>query len=102
MTFELRIYTPAEGRLDDVLRRFRDHTDGLFRLHGMHATGYWVGDDGNLYYVLRHEGDAKANWAAFLADDRWLRVRDTSEAEGRIVESVEAIRMTPTDFSASV
>jgi hypothetical protein len=33
--YELRIYHAYEGKLDDVLRRFREHTTKLFEKHGM-------------------------------------------------------------------
>ena len=40
--FEQRIYTTKEGKLDDLLKRFRDHTTKLFEKHGMTNIGYWV------------------------------------------------------------
>ena len=33
--FELRTYTTHEGKLDDLLARFRNHTTKLFEKHGM-------------------------------------------------------------------
>ena len=41
-TFELRIYVTNEGKLPDLLKRFRDHTCKLFEKHGMENIGYWV------------------------------------------------------------
>ena len=32
--FELRTYTAHEGRLNDVVNRFRDHTARIFERHG--------------------------------------------------------------------
>lgn len=43
--FELRTYTAAEGKLDAVLARFRDHTVKLFEKHGITNIGYWVPKD---------------------------------------------------------
>src|SRR5690349_20596967 len=40
--FELRTYTAAEGKLDALNARFRDHTNKLFVKHGMELIGYWT------------------------------------------------------------
>ena len=40
--YELRLYYPNEGKLDDLLARFRNHTTGLFEKHGFTNVGYWV------------------------------------------------------------
>jgi hypothetical protein len=33
--YELRIYHAISGKLDELVARFRDHTDQLFAKHGM-------------------------------------------------------------------
>src|ERR1700692_2095735 len=38
--YELRIYHALEGKLDDLLRRFRDHTTKLFEKHGNKKVGH--------------------------------------------------------------
>ena len=38
--FELRTYTTHEGKLDALNARFRDHTVGLFKKHGIESIGY--------------------------------------------------------------
>jgi hypothetical protein len=38
--YELRIYYLNEGKLDDLLRRFRDHTIALFNKHNMKSLAY--------------------------------------------------------------
>ena len=35
--FEMRTYTAHPGRLDALMRRFRDHTTRIFEKHGMMA-----------------------------------------------------------------
>ena len=42
MIYELRIYTAAQGRMPDLLARFRDHTMTIFERHGMKNVGYWL------------------------------------------------------------
>ena len=74
--YELRIYTCNEGKLPDLLKRFRDHTCKLFEKHGMTNIGYWVpvekadGADNTLIYIVSHRSRdaAKESWKAFGAD----------------------------------
>jgi len=105
--FELRIYHAAEGRCEDMLARFRDHTVELFARHGMGNVGYWVPVEGaagagsTLYYVLSFpDREAREGaWEAFLADPEWLEVKAATEADGKIVDRIESFLMAPTDFS---
>lgn len=105
--YELRTYTAAEGKLDNVVARFRDHTRSIFDRHNMKSVGYWVPSEGplagkTLVYILEHPSreDATKNWAAFRADPEWVKVKAESEAAGPIVAKAESVFMTPTDFSA--
>lgn len=105
--FELRTYTCSEGKLPDLLARFRDHTTTIFNRHHMTSIGYWVPQDpprstNTLIYVLAHPSReaAKANWAAFVSDPEWKKVQSESEANGKIVTHVDSVFMTPADFSA--
>lgn len=108
--YELRTYTAAPGRLDDVLARFRDHTIGIFNRHGMESVGYWVPQDAKdgagqkLIYLLRHPSREAAvkNWAAFRADPEWQSVSKASEAHGKIVIHTESVFLAPADFSPAV
>jgi hypothetical protein len=101
--YELRTYTAAEGKLDALLARFRDHTIKIFnRLH-MESVGYWVPEDSKntLIYVLKHPSRAEAdkNWAAFQADPEWQKAKAESEKGGPLATKVERVWMKPTDFS---
>ena len=40
--YELRVYHANEGKLDDLIKRFRDHTRSLFEKHGMKNVAYWT------------------------------------------------------------
>src|SRR5688572_33008489 len=73
--FELRTYTAPEGRLDDLLARFRNDTMRIFEKHGMENVGYWVPQDApasanTLIYILAHDSRdaATKSWAAFRED----------------------------------
>lgn len=103
--YELRIYHPAPGRHDALLSRFRDHTASLFERHGMTNVGYWVPEDTTdrrLLYLLAYPDAAARDsaWAGFLADPDWIAARDSSEANGPLVERIESTYLAPTDFSA--
>jgi hypothetical protein len=104
--YELRIYHTYEGKLDDLLRRFRDHTTKLFEKHGIKNVAYWTPTDEplkgkTLVYILAHPSReaATANWKAFQNDPEWQSVRDKSEAAGKIVEKVDSTFLVMTDFS---
>jgi hypothetical protein len=104
--FELRTYTTEPGKLPDLLKRFRNHTTKLFEKHGMTNIGYWVPSDeprskDTLIYLLAHDTReaAKKSWTGFRSDPDWIKVRDASEAPGKIVKKVESVFVTPTDFS---
>lgn len=107
--YELRVYHVFEGKLDDLLRRFRDHTMQLFEKHGIKNIAYWLPTDEplkgkTLIYILAHPSRdaATANWKAFREDPDWISVRDKSEANGKLVEKVDSTFLSLTDFSPAL
>jgi len=101
--YELRTYTTLPGRLPALNARFRDHTMKLFAKHGMKNVIYLtpMDEENKLVYLLAHESRdaAKKSFAAFGADPDWKAARDASEKDGKIVEKVESVFLTPTDYS---
>lgn len=104
--FEMRTYYTFPGRLDALHKRFRDHTRRVFEKHGMTNVGYWVpqdapGHENTLVYIISHASreQAKANWAAFIADPEWKKISDASQVDGKIVERIESVFMDATDYS---
>jgi hypothetical protein len=107
--YELRVYHTLEGKLNDLLKRFREHTTKLFEKHGIKNVAYWTPLDepaksNTLIYILAHPSReaAAANWKAFQDDPEWKSVRDKSEENGKIVEKVDSTYMALTDFSPAV
>ena len=105
--FELRTYTAHPGKLGDLEARFRNHTLKLFEKHGMKNIGYWTPSDAplkenTLIYIVAHESRdaAKKSWDAFRVDPNWVKARDASEANGKIVAKVESVFLDATDYSA--
>jgi len=104
--FELRTYTCLPGRLPNLTTRFKDHTLKLFEKQGMENLMYFntVEKDGaqsKLVYLLGHKNQEAAtkSWEAFRADPVWIAARDASEKDGKIVEKVESVYLTPLPFS---
>jgi len=107
--YELRVYTAAEGKLPDLLKRFREHTRHLFERHGMKNVAYWTATDepkkaNTLIYILKYPSReaATASWKAFQDDPEWQQVRNKSEENGKLVEKVDSTFMVLTDFSKSI
>ncbi|HEV3339619.1 MAG TPA: NIPSNAP family protein [Pirellulales bacterium] len=105
--YEMRIYWAAEGKLDALNARFRDHTTKLFEKHGMTNVGYWVpleNPDRKLIYFLAYPSrDAREkSWKDFLADPQWQKAHRESEANGKLVDKVESRFLQPTDYSPAV
>ena len=104
--YELRIYTPNEGKLDAVNARFRDHTCVLFKKHGMEVVGFWTPAQGEeakntLYYILAFpSAEAQKNaWQEFRSDPEWIKVKAESEKNGVLVNKVDSTNLKATDYS---
>ena len=101
--YELRTYTSHDGRLGDVVNRFRDHTMRIFAKHDMVSVGYWIPKEtpNTLIYVLSHPSRdaATKNWDEFRNDAEWKTARAASEANGPIVLKTQSVFMEPTAFS---
>ena len=105
--YELRTYTTLPGRLPALNKRFAEHTIQLFEKHGMKSEIYWVPTDeprkdDTLIYVISHDSREAAdkNWKEFSADPEWIKVRDESEADGKILaKPPERVFLTTTAYS---
>jgi hypothetical protein len=105
--YELRVYSAAEGKLDALQSRFRDHTCALFTKHGITNIGYWLpleNPDRKLYYMLSYPSREarEASWKAFMADEDWKKAFAESEKNGKLVTKVESTFLHTTDFSPAV
>jgi hypothetical protein len=105
--YELRLYHVNEGKIAELIGRFGNHTDAIFKRHNMKSVGYWSPEDApssqNLFvYILEHPSrqEAEQNWAAFQADPEWQKVKAESEKNGPLVEHIERYFMDPASFSA--
>jgi hypothetical protein len=102
--YELRIYDAAEGKLEALKKRFRDHTLRLFTRHGMTHVAYWMPVENpkrQLVYLLSYPDapSRDASWNAFAADPDWVAAKTASEVDGPLVDKVESRLIRLTDFS---
>ena len=104
--FEMRTYTAAEGKLAALHKRFREHTIGFFAKHGITVIGFWTPTEGDaakntLVYILAYpdKAEAEKRWKAFQADPEWVKAKAESERDGKLVDKVVSVFMSPTDFS---
>ncbi len=105
--FEMRTYYAAPGKLEALHARFRDHTNKLFVKHGIQLVGYWVpqdkakGADNTLVYILAFPSrEARdKSFAAFAGDPAWVAAKTASEKDGKLVDKVESVFLSATDYS---
>lgn len=101
--FELRTYTAADGKLDLLHARFRNHTGTFFKKHGMTPVVYGKISDAPLsqntmVYLLAFPSREAAtkSWAEFRADQGWAAVAKES---GVGAVKVDSVFFEPTDYS---
>lgn len=104
--YELRIYHTENGRMNALIQRFTNHTTKLFEKHGMTNEGYWLdmADSNKLLYIVSFPNLVARDsaWKSFIADPEWVKVRDNSEKDGKILKKIESIYLTKTDFSTII
>lgn len=105
--YEVRIYYPTPGKYAEIVDRFRQYTTRIFEKHGMENIGYWTPTDTSrkeLIYILAYPSrEARdASWKAFGSDPEWKAVVAKTEANGKLVDHVDQIFMTESDFSPKI
>jgi len=105
--YEMRVYYAAEGKLEALQARFREHTVALFEKHGMTNLGYWTpieNPERKLIYVLGFPDRAArdASFKAFGADPAWQAAAKKTEANGRLVDKIESQFLEAVDFSPAI
>lgn len=105
--FELRTYYAHEGKLDDLLKRFEDHTMKLFKKHGMTNVAYWLpidNSDNKLVYLMAYESKTQRDqaWEGFIKDPEWTKVSKASKVNGPLVDSINSTFLTYTSYSPKI
>lgn len=103
--YELRTYYASEGKMQDLMNRFQNHTLKFFYNYNMRLEGFWLplGDnkENKLVYLLSYPSrEARdKSWKEFMQDKEWISVIKNSAINGEIVAKVESIFLKTTDFS---
>jgi hypothetical protein len=106
--YELRSYTAADGKLEALTARLRDHEAPLFRKHGMIPVAFFQTAPGpgqpeasRLYYILGYKDRAArdAAWTAFSADPDWKSAYKTTGANGALQTQIDNVFLQPASYS---
>jgi hypothetical protein len=105
--FELRTYHSTPEKIEALHTRFRDHTNELFKKHGMTLIGQWVpmdadkGSADTLVYMLafKDRAAATAAWREFARDPEWMKVYADSQKDGALTTKIDSVFMSATDYS---
>ena len=100
----MRTYITHPGRLDALNARFRDHTNKLFKKHGMELVGYWTPQAKEEGHARLHPRLPEPRGRRGVVEGVPGRPRlegraEASEKDGKIVEKVESVFLDPTDYS---
>ncbi len=105
--YELRTYYAAPGKMEALHARFRDHTLKVFEKHGLKVEGFWKPLDEKaqsekLVYLLSFPSKAAADqaWKDFREDPSWIKARDESEKDGKLlIKPPESVYLISTDYA---
>ena len=104
--YELRTYTAAPGKMEELHARFRNHTNALFVKHGIKPIWYGTVNEGPdagnvMIYLIEHKSRdaAKKSWGGFVADPDWTAAYKASEANGKLTSKIENKFLEATDYS---
>jgi hypothetical protein len=101
MIYELKVYSPNQGKETALRRRFLEKTLPLFERHGIAVAALFAPVDvpSQLWYITRfaNEEARLAAWAHFQADPEWLAIKQATDADGPLMESQRTTVLTALD-----
>lgn len=108
MLYEVREYTAVPGKLPALIRRFKDHTLGLFEKHGMDVelmtlTEFGENSTNELVYIMRWDSyeEMQERWATFVSNPDWQAVKQESEVDGPLVAQVRRRLLNTAAFDSA-
>jgi hypothetical protein len=108
MLYEVREYTAVPGKLPALIRRFKDHTLGLFEKHGMDVvfmslTEFGENSSNELVYVMRFDSYAEMQekWSTFVVKPDWVAIKQESEVDGPLVAQVRRRLLNTAAFDSA-
>ena len=106
--YELRVYAAADGKMDALNARVRDHEIPLFKKHGMTPIGFFTPiveagkpADNRLFYIMGYKDKAArdASWVDFAKDPDWAAAYKVANSNGALTTSIATTLYAPTDYS---
>lgn len=106
--YELRVYTAADGKFDQLVARVRDHEAPLFRKHGMIPVGFFTPANGpgqpeadRIYCILGYKDRAARDksWTEFSADPDWKAAYRTTAAGGALQNKIDNVFLAAASYS---
>ncbi len=103
--YELRTYYASEGKFQDLMNRFQQHTLNYFYKYNMRLEGFWLplgeNKENKLMYLLSYPSreERDKSWSAFMGDKDWIAVMKNAAINGEIVAKVENVFLKTTDYS---
>ena len=99
MIRELRTYDCHPGQMPNLIRRFEDHTRGIFDRLEIRYSDFWISteDPNQLIYFFFWDDMAERDrkFPAFLADPEWIKVRDASQVDGPLLAKLPPATSPP-------
>jgi hypothetical protein len=105
--YEIRVYTPAEGKAGALETRLKTTEFALYRKHGMSPIAAFrpaaiptQQGDNRLFYLLGYPSrEARdAAWKALGADPAWGEAIRTSETGGRLISKIDFSLLGPAGY----
>ena len=105
MIYELRKYKVAQGRMNELHERFKNHTLRLFEKHEIKPIAFWVSASDDeidcLTYLLQFENleAQKKAWKMFIEDEERIEIWNKSNENGKLVVEIVSQNLKATEYS---
>jgi hypothetical protein len=106
-TYELRVYTPNEGKQAATNALIAGAGVKAMTRNGIELLGAWTpadAKDDRVITLVGHapKSDAAKNWAAFSADEGWKADLAAASKDGKAVKSFVRFTLNATDYSPAI
>ena len=108
MIYEYRTYDVAEGRLEELHKRFDEHTIKIFIRHNIKPVAFFapITDkiSTQMQYIVAFDNleQRKQAWANFLDDKEWQEIHTASNLNGALVTNIKSEVLELTEYSPSL
>ena len=101
--YELRVYSSAEGKQNEVIDLISTSCVKFMVKHQIALEAAWIPvdpKDDRVITLVSHQDKASSdrNWAAFQKDTDWQSALEKASQNGKAVKSIERIFLTTNDY----